>query len=281
MDFAWRLAVAAIGIFLSRGALYRGVGPFRFVAAGILLALTVPLATAYPASRWWVAGIAAVWLFPIRPLGMALLRRAGVAGGRAIAKEWGVPLKVDGDLWEAVQGDRERWMGNVLTRVRSIHPAGGLLGTYYMLAFSMKLASPPRVTCSVMRGWTSPKYFETEWRQTTVMQGEYVGLSLGDALHEGKVATGGKAADLKAVEPHDPRLGGFTAIAASDEAAFREVFSNELLESFLGAASRTFQFEMNVTPTRVNVYTTYCGVEAQKGIVGFLEKVREVVGRGP
>lgn len=284
MDLAWRIALAAIGLLLLRGVLFSPQwghgGPLRrLFGAAVCLLLVSPLVTRHPGSAWVLVPVAAVWLFPFQWLVLGALRRAGLAGGRLIARQWDAPLKTDGDLWEVVQGDRARWMGNVLTRVRSLHPGVAAQKTYYMLAFSLKLAAPPPVLCSIMRGWTSPKYYDSEWRQTTMMQGDFVGLSLGDALHEGKIPTGGSASALRRVDAPDPRLGGFTAVAASDAAAFAALFSGALLDVLLDAASRTFQFEMNVTPTTVNVYTTYCGPAAQKAIVVFLETAREALDR--
>jgi hypothetical protein len=276
MDLAWRIALAAIGLFLLRGVLYapqwgHGGGMRRLVGTVICTALAWPLLSANPTSRWLLPSIAAVWLFPVQPIAFALFQRAVFIGARRTALSWGAPLTRTGDLWEVVQGNRDRWMGNVLTRVRSLHPGVRTGKTYYMMAFSLKLASPPPVLFSITRGWASPKYFTSEWRETTVMQGEFVGLSLGPVMNEGGVATGGVLSSLAPVEPPDARLGGFNAFLASDAAAFRTFFAGEVVDKFLRAASFTLQFEMNVTPTTANIYTTYCGPAAQAAMLEVLE----------
>ncbi len=283
MDMAWRIGLAAFGLLCLRGVLYapawgHGGGLRRLSGAALCAAAAWPLLSVSPTSRWILPAIAAVWLLPFHRIGFVLFKRAVLIGVRRTAASWGAPLQRTGDLWEVSQGARDRWIGNVLTRVRSLHPGVSTSKTYYMMAFSLKLAAPPPVLCAITRGWSSPKYFTSEWRETTVMQGDYVGLSLGDAMNTGGVSTGGVLSSLAAVEAPDPRLDGFTAFLASDSAAFRTLFSGEVADRFLGASSFTLQFELNVTPSTVNIYTTYCGPTAQTAILEFLELLRRRCG---
>jgi hypothetical protein len=279
MDYAWRITLAAIGLFWLRSAVYsvhwgHGGGVRKVLGVAVSVALIWPLWDFSPGSHAWLIGVGAVWLLPWRQLVVALVRRNALAGARRLAQEWGTALKHEGDLWEASAG--KRWMGNVLTRVRSLHP--GVRGgqTYYMLGFSRRLDAVPPFQCSIMRGWAEPKYFENEWRETTTMQGEMLAMSLGGLLDEGGRKTGGDAKALADWELADPRLQTFSAKGDVRE-RFDAVFGGELLDQMLGCAA-AIQFELNVTPTSVNIYTVYAGFERQKRNAEFLERLAAKLG---
>ncbi len=53
------------------------------------------------------------------------------------------------------------------------------------------------------------------------------------------------------------------------------MFDRDVLERLRDVASRTFPYELNVTPSSVNVYTTYCDAEAQRANLALLEMIIE------
>jgi hypothetical protein len=59
----------------------------------------------------------------------------------------------------------------------------------------------------------------------------------------------------------------------TEPAAFARLFDAELLDAFGRVSSQTYPYELNVTPTSVNIYTTYCAPDVQKANVRLLERV--------
>ena len=280
MDWAWRIALALVGLIWLRTVIYtvqwaHGGIIKKFIGIVICGLLIWPLADFSPASHVWLLAAGVIWLFPYRQLAVAILKSTTVAAARRLAREWGTTLEEHGDLWDASAG--KRWIGNVLTRARSLHPGVSTTQTYYMLGFSVKLDSPPPFQCSIMRGWADPKYFASEWRETTTMQGEVFALSLGSLMNEGDRKTGGDPAALANWELADPRFQHFVA-KGTDRESFDEVFAGKLLEAFVECASQTVQFELNVTPTSVNIYTIYVAYARQKRNADFLQQLAEKLG---
>lgn len=144
-----------------------------------------------------------------------------------------------------------------------------------MLAFVIELERQPPFLCSLMIGWEKPRYFEREWRATHVIQGEFLALPFGDIGLEsdrGRV-TGGRVADLAPYDdlpfemPH-----GLVALGTAPS-AFNDTLNGELLQQFRRLAVQTYPYELNVTPSSVNIYTTYCGSDVQLANQTFLESL--------
>ena len=150
-----------------------------------------------------------------------------------------------------------------------------------MLAFVVRLEEEPPLRCTLTRGWSAPSYHASEWRQTMRMQGQIFAMSWGDVLAEGGRETGGEVETLTerpALE--DERFGGLTTVACDDPVAFGEVFSGGILDAFFDCARGVPQLECNVTPTSVNLYTTYVTGEAQRRNVEFLDRLAERLSAG-
>lgn len=283
MGYLLRIPVALVGLLLLRGFLYprgwglRSIGSVLLAVIGA--ALTLPLAS-YSRTGLVIVLIAApVLLFPYRKLAIAYMKARTRSGLRQLAQRWGTELHEDPDSgrWEVIrQRDRGKaWVGNVLTRQGSIHPGVKRKRTGYMLAFVIELDREPSFQCSLMIGWEKPRYFEREWRATHVIQGDFLSLPFGELGLESDRGrpTGGA---LAALAPYEsvPEISarGFTAIGTQPQ-QFARVFNGDLLGEFLRVARRTYPYELNVTPSSVNIYTTYCDAEVQKSNVDFLEKL--------
>lgn len=54
---------------------------------------------------------------------------------------------------------------------------------------------------------------------------------------------------------------------------FDQVFAGELLDDFFTSAFSTLSYEMNLTPSSVNIYVPYCGIELVKRHMDYLKKL--------
>ena len=283
MGYLWRIPLALFGLLLVRGLIYpRGWGrrTLLVLLLGVLgLELTVPLITYSRTGLIITLAVGLTVLMPYHQLAVRYLKARTRAGLRAIAGRWGTELSEDprSGLWQVTKqaSGNKAWVGNVLTHMRSIHPGVKKSQARYMLAFVVELRSEPAFQCSLMVGWGSPHYFEQEWRTTYVMLGHRASLATGDLLagaDKGRI-TGGKVEDL---EPYGDvsadRLHDFRALG-TQEHEFARVFTEDLMETFFSLASTTHPYELNVTPSSVNIYTTYCDAEAQQANVKFLEEL--------
>jgi len=262
MGYLLRIPVALVGLLLLRGFLYprgwghRSIGTVLLAVIGA--ALTFPLAGYSRTGLLIVLAAAPVLLFPYRKLAIAYMKARTRSGLLQLAQRWGTELREDPDSgrWDVVrQRDGGRaWVGNVLTRQGSIHPGVKRKRTGYMLAFVIELDREPPFQCSLMIGWEKPRYFEREWRDR--------GRPTGGAL--------AALAPYESVPEISAR--GFTAIGTQPQ-EFARVFNGDLLGEFLRVARRTYPYELNVTPSSVNIYTTYCDAEVQGSNVEFLERL--------
>ncbi|HSG81717.1 MAG TPA: hypothetical protein VLC48_05670 [Gemmatimonadota bacterium] len=278
-----RIPVALIGLFLVRGFLYpRGWAGrtlpgalFAFIGA----AMTLPLAR-YSRVGLVIAVVASVLaLFPYRFLAVRFLKARMRSGLRALARRWGSTVeeeKMTGRWDVARQEDgRKAWVGNVLTHKGSLDPKIRRKEVGYMLALVSELEREPRFLCSLMIGWEKPRYFEREWRATHVIQGPVLSMPFGDLGLErdrGR-ATGGVLSRLtpnKGFEELEPLR--CVALGTNWE-EFARVFSGELLDKLSHVASQTYPYELNVTPTSLNIYTTYCAREVLMANVELLEEL--------
>ena len=272
MGLLWRMFVATIGFTILRQVVYPSIwghsGSSRIASALVGVLLVRPLAGHSAAgTALAIVGLLLCW-FPYVQLFMGLLSWSTQSGLRQLAKEREQAFATQDDgLFEMQKVAKSPiWVGNVLTKARSIHPASDREETYYMMAFVASLSAPPPFECSLMKGWSSPRYHEKEWRISTIMQGDTLSLTLEDFETKDKSReTGGQTEELKDYDvlARDERFAPFTALVKGEE-EFEELFTGEFLEEFFESAFSSLQFEFNVTPTSVNIYTTYVGYETQK-----------------
>jgi hypothetical protein len=162
-----------------------------------------------------------------------------------------------------------------LTHKGSIDPAVKRAEVGYMLAFVIELDHEPPFQCSLMIGWEKPRYFEREWRATHVIHGEFLSLPFGEvglASDRGR-ATGGTVSKLEPYVTMPDNLSGKVAAIGTSPDWFARVFTPELLARFFEVATRTYPYELNVTPSSVNIYTTYCDAEVQQANLELLEEL--------
>ena len=287
MGFLLRISVALIGLLLVREFVYPRGWAGRRVGSAILAIIGIALVM--PLASYEQAGIAATLaatlaatvfaLFPYRTLAARLLERRTRVGLRALAEDWGTVLnenKTTGrwDVAREVDG-RTKWVGNVLTHKGSIDPSVRKKEVGYMLAFVIELEREPPFQCSLMVGWDRPRYFEREWRATHVIQGEHLSLPFGEiGLEDDRGrATGGVIDRLEPFTRADDRGDRKLSALGTEPAAFARLFDADLLDSFGRVSSQTYPYELNVTPTSVNIYTTYCAPDVQRANIKLLERV--------
>ena len=282
MEFVWRVGLAFLGLLLVRGFVHpRGWGHRTLIH---LFVAVVGASLAFPLLSYGRGGLivglitAVVTLLPYRAIAATFLRSRARKGMKQMAAGWRVRLgeaKGTG-LWTVSQ-ERDgvrRWAGNVLSHMRSIHPGVRKSEVGYMLAFVFELPVSPPFICSLMYGWKKPRYFEREWRSTYVMQGNHFAMSLSDLLEGSDKGreTGGRTDEL----------GEFAALRGAREdlvilgkgqEEFLRCFSGQRLAEFHLISTQTFPFELNITPTSISIYTTYCDAAAQRADVDFLEKL--------
>ncbi len=282
MGYLLRVPVALIGILMVRGFLYPRSWGKRSPAAALLAfigaALTLPLASYSDVGLLVVLASAATALFPYRKLAVRYMKARTRSGLESLAHLWGTELRVDrqSGRWDVVRdsGGPQGWVGNVLTYEGSVDPGVKRSEVGYMLAFVFGLSREPPFQCSLMMGWEAPRYFEREWRATHVIRGEFLSLSFGELGLEADRGrpTGGLARQLR---PYDlPAMPSrkLHAIGLRQE-EFDRVFTPDVLEEFVEVASQTYPYELNVTPTSVNIYTTYCDQDVQRSNLKFLERL--------
>jgi hypothetical protein len=283
MDYLLRIPVALIGMLLVRGFLYPRGWRRRSVVSALWaligIALVIPLARFSSAGLTIAIAGAAVVLFPFRALAVRYMKRRTRSGLRRLAEHWRTEVREDSRTgrWDVVRDlkGRSAWVGNVLTHKGSIDPAVKRSEVGYMLAFVIELAHEPPFQCSLMIGWEKPRYFEREWRATHVIHGEFLSLPFGDvglASDRGR-GTGGVVSQLDPYVAMPDDLGGKVAAIGTNADRFAQVFTPELLRRFFDVATRTYPYELNVTPSSVNIYTTYCDAEVQQANLEFLEEL--------
>ncbi len=287
MGFLLRIPVALVGLLLVREFVYprgwagRRVGSVLLAIIGI--AIVMPLASYGQAGVVVALAASVLALFPYRSLAARFLKRRTRVGLLALAEDWGTVLnenKTTGrwDVAREVDG-RTMWVGSVLTHKGSIDPSVRKREVGYMLAFVIELKREPPFQCSLMVGWDRPRYFEREWRATHVIQGEYLSLPFGEiGLEDDRGrATGGVSDRLEPFTRIDGRGDRKLAALGTEPAAFVRLFDADLLDAFGRVSSQTYPYELNVTPTSVNIYTTYCAPDVQKANVKLLERVARLL----
>ncbi len=289
LDLAWALLAAALGLVLLRFTLYfrswgHGGGLWKLVGAVAGVYLVSLLWRAEPDARPWMLVAALLSLAPWRRIRIGWLERAVVQGLEALAEEWGTEGAEDPEtgLFEVDRtgnGDRPAWVGNVLTEMASLHPGVKTRETHRMLALVVRLEREPPLWCALTRGREVPVYHTREWRYDTVMKGQVFGMSMGDLLDSRARETGGTMKALCPVEePGDPGFADFDTILASDDDTFRTLFADDdLRDALRDTAARTVPFELNITPTSVNILTAYCREADQRAHLAFLDALAEAL----
>jgi hypothetical protein len=283
MDYLIRIAVALVGTLLVRSFVYPR-GWRRRSVVGALWAI-IGVALVLPLARHGSAGLtialagAAIVLFPYRMLAVRYMKARTRAGLRRLAGRWATHVQEDPRTgrWDVVRDidGHAAWVGNVLTHKGSIDPAVKRAEVGYMLAFVIELDHEPPFQCSLMIGWEKPRYFEREWRATHVIHGEFLSLPFGEvglASDRGR-ATGGAISKLEPYVTMPDNLSGKVAAIGTSPDWFARVFTSELLARFFEVATRTYPYELNVTPSSVNIYTTYCDAAVQQANLELLEEL--------
>ena len=290
MDYIWRTVLAVIGLLSLRWALYRKAwGHGRFivlaVAAALCAGLVIPLALRGDTGRIILVIAAVIILFPYMQVLSVWYRRGVRRWVRKLANYIEGRFNEDrhSKLYEVVAGETADgepriWVGNVICHARSLHPGVRTRQDFYSLAFVARLKEPPPFQCTVLRGKPTPQYFEKEWRETTIMRGELVSIATGQLLseEEGR-ATGGKLSDLTDYSPTtEKRFDSFEVLVKGEE-YFERIFSGDLLDEFSLLAGASSAYELNITPTSVNIFTQSGPFQYIKENVDFLRKLAERV----
>ena len=295
MELTWKIALALIGLLFARNLLYVktwGHGGAKKKLIGVLIggACLYPLVQ-YNDTGVTIAVIAAVIILtPYRRILMALFLRKTRKSLQKLAAEYGaesLSIKVPDHSLQPNQelftirgtggtGQHPFWIGNVLTEARSIHPSVKTSQMYYMMCFVVELKTAPSFQCAIFRGFSNPKFFNEQWRYTSMMQGGMVSLDMSETMREHKKPTGGDASLLTLYKPdYDTRFQNMQVIT-DNEAAFDLFFDADLRDKFFESANTNLQYEFDITPSSVVIYTTYCSYEVQKN---HIELLLEIAGR--
>lgn len=290
MDYLWKILLTIIGLLILRYALYHkvwGHGKLIWlsVAAILCIALLLPLALMGGIGLAIVVITAAFLLFPYLQVLLGWYRRRVKGWVKKLANYIEGHFREDqqSGLYEAVagataDGDPKIWVGNVIYHVRSLHPGVRTRQDYYSLAFVVRLEEPPLFQCTLLRGKSTSQYFETEWRETTIMRGDIISIATGQLLSEGEGRdTGGNLSDLANYPLETDSRFNFFEVLVKGEGHFERVFSGELLDEFFSLAFMSPAYELNITPTSVNVFTQYGPFQYMKKNVDFLRNLAERV----
>jgi len=290
LNYAWRIALVIIGLLFIRRYLYKkywGHGGFlgRLVGIVIGLAFFIPLYRFDPQVALIMLAAGSVLFLPFGSYMKWKLKKETVKGLQQIASEWNMPFIDDSESGlfhtKKIENENEHstmWIGNVGFHMRSIHPAVRTEETYWRLAFVIRLDALPPFQCSLIKGYTNPSYFEREWRKSTTIKGEMTMLNHGEMLEDdhGTRSTGGKVDTLQEYDSlDDRRWEQFHGLSGTHQERFIQVFSREILEDFFLSASSSPQYEMNITPTSLNILTFYCRGDVQKRHLQFLIRLKE------
>ncbi|VAW79148.1 hypothetical protein MNBD_GAMMA12-402 [hydrothermal vent metagenome] len=167
------------------------------------------------------------------------------------------------------------WVGNVLNQIGSMDKQVNIKSHYYMLAFVIRLSEKSNFNCSILKGWPSPRFHNSEYRvRSRLIKGCY-SISTDDISKSNERLTGGNSQQLqdciipKANNDHD-QYALFSRVMNNNNDIFESIFSGELYDQLLDCASHSPYYEVNITPTSINIYTTLCNYEVQKVNMNFL-----------
>jgi len=296
MEMIWEIVLAVIGLVFARDQFYRkawGHGGVVNKMIGILVGggCVYPLVQLGGSGLTVFTIIAIIILAPYRQIIMVLFLYKTRRSLTKLANEYGaeihsmkVPehsMQPNQDLFSIKgiggEGQHEFWIGNVLTEARSLHPGVKTSQMYYMMCFIVELKKTPSLQCAIFNGFSQPKFFNEHWRYTSTMRGEMFSMGMGKSLLEHRTPTGGDFSSLTVYETDkDERFHDLT-VMIDNETAFDEFFDNELRDKLFATGIVGQQFEFDITPSSVVVYTIYCPYEVQKNCIQLLLEVADLL----
>ncbi len=167
------------------------------------------------------------------------------------------------------------WVGNVLNQIGSMDKQVHIKSRYYMLAFVVRLPQKSNFNCSILKGWPAPRFHDSEYRvRSRLIQGCY-SITADDINNSNERLTGGNSQQLQDCtipreknDHHQYAL--FNRVMNNNNDIFETLFSGELYDQLLDCASHSPYYEVNITPSSINIYTTLCNYEVQKVNMNFL-----------
>ena len=244
-----------------------------FVAA---FALFFPLLSFGISGGSILIGLTVVLLFPYKQTLIWFLERTARNGVRKLSREVkGKYLYNSASrffTFTHVEDGHKIWVGNVLNRMGSLEQQVTAESRYYMLAFVLRLEQPPTFNCSLLKGWAAPRFHDEEYRsRTRLLKGSFTICKQDQHSTQERVTQG----NCKQLEDHydpasnhtrhkDPRYKLFSRILSNNREEFETLFSGEAYDTLINCASHSQYYELNITPTSINIYTTLCNYEVQK-----------------
>ena len=158
-----------------------------------------------------------------------------------------------------------------------MHPGVKTSQMYYMMCFVVELKKTPSLQCTIFKGFSGPKFFNELWRYTSTMRGEMFSMGMGKSLSEHRTPTGGDFSSLTVYEADKDERFQDTTVMTDNEAAFDELFDQALRDKLFASGIVNLQFEFDITPSSVVVYTIYCPYEVQKNCIQLLLEVADLL----
>ena len=219
-----------------------------------------------------------VLLFPYKQCLIALLKRTTRTGTRKLAH------KVQGKyLYNSESGfftltsnlqNQKIWVGNVANQISSLDNQVHIESSYHMLAFVARIPLQ-NFCCSILKGWPSPRFHDSEYRsRSRQVQGSF-SVTPADNEFTHERSTGGNFATLDdyltpdGLNKHSD-YDIFGRILNNNNSQFESVFSGQLYDLLIECASHSPYYEVNITPSSINIYTTLCNYDVQKMNLDFL-----------
>lgn len=283
MGFNASILMACIGLISLRMALAYSSSVNRrtlYLATAFTAAFTLffPILSFGPGGGVTLIALTVVLLFPYKHCLIALLKRTTRSGIKKLAN------KVQGKyLYNSESGfftltsnqdDHKIWVGNVANQISSLDNQVHIESSYHMLAFVVRI-QPQNFNCSILKGWPSPRFHNSEYRsRSRLVQGSF-SVTPADNEFTLERATGGNFARLDDHLTPD-ELNNHTGyrifgrILNNNNSLFESLFSGELYDLLIECASHSPYYEVNITPSSINIYTTLCNYDIQKINLDFL-----------
>ncbi len=284
MGFNGSLLAACIGLFSLRMALHHSNSVDQrllymstaFVAA---FALFFPLLSFGLEGGVTLLILTVTILFPYKQFFISILERMTRNGVKKLAQ------KVKGKYLynketgfftlTRAQNGHKIWIGNVLNQIGSLDKKIRIQSSYYMLAFVVRLNKDPGLNCSILKGWPSPRFHDSEYRsRARLVQGSF-SISPKDSQNSSERITGGDSRLLHdcltpTKNEGNNQYGLFGRILNNNNNMFESIFSGEVYDALIDCASHSPFYEVNITPSSINIYTTLCNYDIQKINMDFL-----------
>ncbi len=278
MDFLTYLILALIGAALLRLSWYRQPRTAVSLVYALIGAALIALLWRYG----WIgllcsALLLLLFFIPYRSVFQYLLYRLNRNALRAFAQQ------THGKFEEHLSGlytlqtqvnGHEVWVGNVLNAVHSRHATRHRDRTEPMLALVISLEFECVLHCSMTRGWHAPRYYHQEFRKSRSLVGGVFRMNIGSS--HASEGTGENVDDLHLYSnPADSRFTIFYHIATNNTVLFEKLFNHELLIKLTELVSDLPQFELNLRPGSINIYTNLCNLSALQEYLKFLLYLKE------